>query len=539
MAQKGCRLVIVLLRLYKQRTACAISPFTICLISILLSTGLQAEDDRISRLRNDINYMCSQELAGRDVPGTGGDLTADWLQASFREIGFTPTAAGATFYQEFQLLMSSVDTSKTKLTIILPDRMVTLSWGTHFYIFPRKIGNYEAELELAYAHYGIVSAELDRDDFAQNARGKAALVMNGSGNIQPQRAGRHGMTPFKAAAARRAGAELMVVMYTEDDELWIPPYVDRKIQESTGLLTDLPDSQPGFITVHLNGTAQMPGDSAGSSLAEDVFKVLVANSENEFVKLHLKLIFHKSTIHIGRNVVGKISGKTDEFILFGAHYDHLGVKQENEDGNLVYYPGADDNASGISVLLEISRLWKSRSQADKGLLIVAFGAEEDGMLGSKFFADNLPVPQGKIIGMINLDMIGRNGYASMRALRQGSVEPDPDYAALFYSAASPQLSSIMQGSGISANLHLDFKPINNFRFSDAGFFNSIGIPTISIFGGFHSDYNQINDRPEFINWEKLAKMVLLTDKLLLNFSSATEKIEFDNTIKAKSAVMRY
>ena len=509
------------------------------LILALIPTHILADENRLARLKSDVEYLCSPKLEGRNVPGKGGDLTSKWLGDTFRDIGLTPGASATSFFQEFQLLQSKIDTSITTLTLYLPDRKVTLKWGTQFLLFPRKIANYESELDVAYAHYGIKSDDLKRDDFGDKTNGKAALVLNGSGDLPPQRAGRHGMTPFKAAAARRAGAELMAVLYTEDGDTWPPKSLQRKISDSEFPLTDLPNSKQEFLTVHINSIPSEGHKNVGSNLNEDIFKLLAADSDNEKVRLHLNLVFKKPDIHVGRNVIGQIAGETDKYILFGAHYDHLGVQGISDEGNIIYYPGADDNASGVSVILEISRLWKSREQPKYGLIIVAFGAEEDGMLGSSYFADNLPSHKDKFLGMINLDMIGGNGFASMRKLRQKNSVPDPDYTALYYSAASPDILNVAIGTGINAGLNIDFKAIGRFPFSDAGSFNSIGIPTISIFGGFHSGYSELNDTPEFINWNKLVKMVLLTDNLIINFNKLDSNIIFDQSLKTKSSKMRY
>lgn len=500
------------------------------LFSILLPAYMLADDNRLSRLKSDVEYLCSPQLEGRNVPSKGGDLTAEWLGDNFAEMGLKPGASSSSFFQDFQLIQSKIDTSLTTLIIYLPDRKVPLNWGSQFLLFPRKIANYNAELELTYAHYGIKSAELDRDDFGDKTVGKAALVLDGIGDLPAGRAGRHGMTPFKAVAAKRAGAKLMVVMYSEDNLTWPPKKLQRKISDSKSAMTDLPDSKQEFLTIHLNGA---------DKLSEAIFKILAAGNQNGQIKVHLDLVFKKPVIHKGQNIIGIIPGKTPDCILIGAHYDHLGIEGNADDGTLLYYPGANDNASGVSVLLEISRLWKNREQPSKGLIVVAFGAEEDGKLGSKFFADNLPVHRINIVAMINLDMIGRDGYASMREVRMGNSTPDPDYTALYYSSASPDILRIAKGSGIKAGLNVDYKAISRFPFSDAGSFNSIGIPTISIFSGFHSGYSELNDLPEFINWNKLAKMILLTDKLLINFNRMDSDIIFDKSLKPKLSQMKY
>lgn len=109
------------------------------------------------------------------------------------------------------------------------------------------------------------------------------------------------------------------------------------------------------------------------------------------------------TTRIGNNVVGIIRGTRypDSYIAVTAHYDHVGTRNGE-----IYY-GADDNASGTAALLTIAQFFK-KNPPQHSLLIVAFDAEEKGLLGSRYFVDHLPVPQSSIIMNINMDMVSRN-----------------------------------------------------------------------------------------------------------------------------------
>ena len=132
--------------------------------------------------------------------------------------------------------------------------------------------------------------------------------------------------------------------------------------------------------------------------------------------------------------------------------------------------------------------------------------------------------------MVNLDIIGSRGYAGMRAARSHRSEPDPDYAAAFYSGASPRLRDILRGARDIGDLKLDLEPVNRFPFSDAGSFQNIQVPTISLFSGFHPDYSSLSDTPDKLDYRKLARMVLLTDRILVNLIEEPAPIGFDPSI---------
>src|SRR6266404_703875 len=114
------------------------------------------------------------------------------------------------------------------------------------------------------------------------------------------------------------------------------------------------------------------------------------------------------TVH---NVAGYLPGETDEYVIIGAHFDHLGLGEQfsmapSLAGTTVH-PGADDNASGTAGVIELARWFAGRPKDKRGILFVAFAGEELGLLGSSFYVSHPALPLAKAVAMINLDMIGR------------------------------------------------------------------------------------------------------------------------------------
>jgi len=360
-----------------------------------------------------------------------------------------------------------------------------------------------------FCGFGITVPEENRNDFPVEVKGKIAIVKAGS-DLPPGKAGMRGNAAFKAAAAERAGAKALVVVYT--DPAWPPVELAEKIAAAKNPIIDLPNSSAEFLVAHIH----TPGWS-DSSLAT-------------LTRCNFRIPFSQPVSVPSENIVASRRGTLDEWIVVGAHYDHLG------DG----FPGADDNASGVAGLLCLTERYGFRDSLRRGIIFVWFTAEEDGLMGSSWYARNLPVPKEKIVAMINLDMIGRDGFGSMRESSVPGATPQPGYAAVMFSGGSPSLRDLIRAATDQTDLTVNIHPVNSFRyFGDASPFHTERIPTMHIFGGFHTDYHTKNDTPDKINFPKMRKMVDLIDKILINLIEVPDKPSFDPTIKVEGGGMGY
>ncbi len=490
-------------------------------------TGAAGQDtEAILRLQSDVSYLCGSELAGRDVPGPYGDMSALWLAEQLHQIGLWPAFGDTSYMQRVPLTTALLDTAQTSLKITgVSGSTDELRWGNGFYVFPRRLAAVDLTSEIAVCGYGISAEELGRDDFSV-AAGRAALVLPGSGDIPVKKAGRHALVPFKAAAAERAGAAMLIVAYPPGSgKGWPPTGLTEEISRASRRLVDLPKPEPDFPIVYLDGSnlqsVLQPPDNLQSE-----------------VTVHLKVAFTSDSMTSGYNVVGRFDGSVPEYVIVGAHYDHLGVTVEGNKGE-GYYPGADDNASGVAGLLEVCRRWAEReNRPRRGLIAALFTAEEDGQLGSKWLVGNLPVPREAVAAMINLDMIGRDGFANTSEVTRPDAIPEPGYAAAYFSAASPQLRDILRGTADMVELNVDIRPVNSFsHFGDAAPFHRAGVPAVHLFSGFHRDYHSPDDTPDRLNFAKLTRMVELTDRLLVNLAEEPGTIGFDPGIRFEGSVV--
>lgn len=210
-------------------------------------------------------------------------------------------------------------------------------------------------------------------------------------------------------------------------------------------------------------------------------------------------------------IPGADSSRRDQYVVVGAHYDHLGratmemppprigrapLNPRNPDAGRIR-PGADDNASGTAALLELARRLTAHPTR-LSILLVNFDAEELGLVGSGVFVEHLPVPRQSIVLMINLDMVGR--------LRDGTLIVDT-------SAANGVVGALVDTAAAAAGLHTIYSSETAGR-SDHASFGRFLIPAVSLFTGFHPDYHRASDVAERINVRGIELVVDVTEAIV-------------------------
>lgn len=212
------------------------------------------------------------------------------------------------------------------------------------------------------------------------------------------------------------------------------------------------------------------------------------------------------------NILGMIEGKnTSEYVVIGAHYDHLGWDSTLEGDQI--YNGADDNASGVSAVLQVAKAFLATGVQPERTVIFAFwDGEEKGLLGSKYFVQTFP-EINKVKGYLNYDMIGRN-----------NDESRPAHVVYFYTESHPVFGDWLRNDIQKYNLNLepDYRPWDRpVGGSDNASFALLDIPVIWYHTDGHPDYHMPGDEIEKINWEKL---VDITKASFLNmWNLANEK----------------
>lgn len=215
--------------------------------------------------------------------------------------------------------------------------------------------------------------------------------------------------------------------------------------------------------------------------------------------------------NIFANVIGKIKGNSDKCIIIGAHYDHLGT---DERGNI--YLGADDNASGIAILLELARIMAEKKY-DKDLIFIAFTGEEDGRLGSRYYVKLAQL--NNCAAMINLDTVGRLEDKRLLIIGAHSAK---EWPMLFEEA------SLISG--------LDFELTKeDIDSSDQKSFEEAGIPAIQLFSGPHEDYHRTTDTLDKLDIEGMIKLGNFVKELIERLDKL-QGLSFTGDIKHKPLI---
>lgn len=198
-----------------------------------------------------------------------------------------------------------------------------------------------------------------------------------------------------------------------------------------------------------------------------------------------------------KNVIGVIPGKKPELagqsVVLGAHYDHLGVgwpeSRDNAKGKV--HPGADDNASGVAVMLELARTFAKGPRPDRTIVFIAFTGEEAGKRGSRYYvANEKRRPVSSCIGMVNLDTVGRLGKKKLLVLGAGSAQ---------------EWVHIFRGAGFVTGVELETVS-QELDSSDHKSFQDAGIPAVQLFSGPNLDYHRTTDTADKIDANGLVKV---------------------------------
>ncbi|RZS97166.1 M20/M25/M40 family metallo-hydrolase [Cecembia calidifontis] len=258
--------------------------------------------------------------------------------------------------------------------------------------------------------------------------------------------------------------------------------------------------------------------------------------ENEMQKMGLQPFQEDSYFHDfyfkvglvnlqGRNVVGIIPGKDpvlkNEYILIGAHFDHLGYDWY-QDGSKKIYPGGDDNASGVAGLLETARLiLQAEVQPKRSLVFIAFDAEESGLIGAEYFVNaEKTFPNEAIKAMFSLDMIGMLSTVKELELKGWNTLADADE--LLALAQGRQAIPVKRGFEIE-------------RHTDTWPFGSRGIPAVHVHTGLKSPYHKPEDKADLLDYDGMAKITKFLAGLTMEMANA-ETLEPARNFNATVAV---
>jgi Zn-dependent M28 family amino/carboxypeptidase len=376
---------------------------------------LAAQEITDDYMRSIVVEISDDRYEGRG-PGSQGDVMARaYLAERMRELGLEPGAADGGWEQPFELVGINAQ-QPDAWTFAGHDKTLTLKQWDDF-IVGSGVQEEQARIddaELVFVGYAIQAPEYEWDDFkGADLDGKVLLIMNNDPDWDPELFGGetrlwYGRWDYKYLSAARQGAVGAIIIHTSPSAGY--PY--QVVQTSwTGVQFELPaGNEPrtqmnGWVT---EDTARELVAMAGYDL--DDLREAAYNRDFQPVPLGITTSLAMD-VEITRvqsaNVLGLIPGSdpalSDEVVIYTAHHDHLGIGTPNEDGDAIYN-GAMDNATGVAQVLAIARAIKALPEAPRrSVLVNLVGAEEQGLLGSEYYAANPTFAPGKIAANLNYD----------------------------------------------------------------------------------------------------------------------------------------
>jgi aminopeptidase YwaD len=467
------------------------------------------------RYWKDVKSLASHAMEGRG-DGTKGLTRAEhFIEKRYKDLDLDP--AGVNGYEQpFTVVTGARLKSDNLCSVQNAGSRKNLKINQDFVPFSFSLSG-ELAQPLVFAGYGATADEFQYDDYAGlDVKDKAVVVLRYEPARFAAKSGNHGLTQHsqmitKAINARNHGAKALVVLngkLGDGEEDLLTRFGSVSGPENIGIV---------MVQVK-NAVAETWFEGAGKSLKEVQEQINSTTKPASFAfgdTLHLSLrIDIETTRATVNNILAWLPGRSDEYIVIGAHYDHLGRGNfdslaPSQIGQI--HPGADDNASGSAGVVELARLLApQRGQLGRSILFMNFAGEELGLLGSAEWVKEPTRPLAKAVAMINMDMIGRIKDDKVYI---GGVGTGSSFKAVLEQAQKDEPFKIEYSAG-------------GYASSDHTSFVTKKIPVLFFFSGLHSDYHKPSDTADKINAPSAARLLDLIESVTLQLANAQQAPTF-------------
>ena len=370
-------------------------------------------------LKAHIEFLADDLLKGRDTGSAEYEIAARYVSSHFKQYGLKPAGENGTWFQTVTFTRSKPDSSAAEMIIHANGNDIKLAYPDQFLSGSSAISIAdEVRANVVFVGYGIVSEELNHDDYAGlNVKGKIVAYLTGKPASFPSEEGAHvssGSEKRKFASERGAIGILTlhtnmrdkVRTYEKTKTYAGRPSVSWQKKEG-GVFGSIPE---------IKGAAYLSketGKQMFNVAGYDLEKIFAEIEKDDIplgfdmgIEVTLKRESSHETIH-SSNVVGILEGSDpalkNEYVVYSAHLDHIGDKAHGDEEDHINN-GALDNASGVSIMLETAHRFAEGERPKRSILFVAVTGEEKGLLGSNYFAHYPTVELSSMVANINLDM---------------------------------------------------------------------------------------------------------------------------------------
>jgi hypothetical protein len=462
------------------------------------------------RLLRDVTFLASEACQGRGPTTEGLRKAGDYVAGQFKQAGLKPGGKDGSYFQPFQIAANLLE-EPAHLALSGPQgQTITFKQGEHFWPMGLASAGKDSAAPLVFAGYGISSERAAYDDYAGlDVADKVVVVVRGAphtGNRDRDRALMDG-GPFTIKLRNAERHHAAAVLFVNDHDT---------ARTGDGLLDfdftalDRP-AQTKLPALHVRRSVVEPMLASHGEALDEIERAIDSDGrphsrELPGWKADLEVKMHRGKITL-RNVVGVLEGVgplARETVVAGAHYDHLGnggVSSLSGSRKMAIHPGADDNGSGTTALMELARRFGAMpNRQGRRLVFIAFSGEELGLFGSIHYCKEPLFALEDTAAMYNLDMVGRlrkdRETGKDRLLTEGSGTAKPFLPLVEELGRKYDLKTVNKPGGMGP--------------SDHAAFCAKKVPVLFVWTDYHPDYHQPGDTADKINVPGLRKIVELS-----------------------------
>jgi hypothetical protein len=417
-------------------------------ILLLYVCNLQAQFVAEPYARKIVDTLCHSYFGGRGYVDDGDRRAAEFIAFEFNRLGLTRFPKAMTYFQNFQFPVNTFPHTVSAIS-----GKDTLKPGIDF-VPAASCPTIQGEYKLVWVDSALLSNEKRFRKFSKQRFDKTFMVM---------------------------------------DEKGITNEETKKVFKNLGMN---PYGAKGIIRIKDKITWSVATDTTTFAQLDVVRNILSQNQKSLKVDIRNRFV----TQHATQNVMAYIPGKevTDTFIVFTAHYDHLG-----KIGPDVIFRGANDNASGVAMMLSLAKYFsENRHLCKYSIAFIAFAGEEAGLIGSKFFTMNPVFPLKNIRLLVNVDLMGGG----------------EDGITVVNAKENPRIFNLMKSINDELQLLKAIKERSNAPNSDHYYFAEAGVPAIFIYTmGTYKHYHDVNDRAENLQLTKFNQVFTLITELIKRY----------------------
>ncbi len=491
----------------------------------LLAGGLFAAELSPTEYIGYIKFLASEDMRGRATGSPELEKAAAFIRDKFRALKLEPIS-GDSYYQDFEVTTSAKLGNQNQISYSSAGEKTTLRFNQDFVPFNLSSAG-KVSGDVVFAGFGITAPEYNYDDYAGlDVKDKIVLVLR----HEPQEFDdnsvfdgkvytAHAQMFSKATNAKLHGAKAVLLV---NDVAAHPGDADEL--EKFGGTAGPANAGIEFVQVKaavVDAWLKPTGKSL-SSLETVIDKDLQPVSFALPATLHLDLdIDIRREVKTVHNVGAYLPGETSEYVIIGAHYDHLGLGEQFSLAPSLagtVHPGADDNASGTAGVIELAHWYSHEPKHKRGILFLTFAGEELGLLGSSYYVNHPLLPVANAVAMINMDMIGR---IRDNKVYVGGVGTGTTFAPLLKQASQRH------------NFEADITERGGYGSSDHTSFTTKQIPVLFFFSGLHADYHKPGDTWDKIDAPDAVRLLDLVADVIDHLSDGSARPQFVRVAEAQ------